>query len=352
MKNYLTLFIAATLLCGCYKRNLAPTVSGASIISTIPFSYRYPTGVVADKKGNVYISYGFTIEKVDKNGKFTTVAGGGKIKNYEGMPATVATLYADGLAIDAQDNLYFTSSEYNRITKIDQQGIAHIIAGPKIQDTVRYPRYGFGGDGGPATDALMEGPNQIAVDGNGNVYFSDGDNFRIRKINAQGIISTVIGGGNNSPMKGGMAVNGGRIFSYSLTIDKNNNLYADYNGQGIIKITPDGRLSTIAGGQGVGFTPDGTKAIGAKLGWVYGLALDANGHVYFSEYNNHLVRMIDGLGILHTVAGIGTDTPLFGGIGSPAIQATTPNPHGLCFDSYGNLYIASVRTWSVYKVSR
>ena len=351
MKNYLTLFIAATLLCGCYKRNLAPTVSGASIISTIPFSYRYPTGVVADKKGNVYISYGFTIEKVDKNGKFTTVAGGGKIKNYEGMPATVATLYADGLAIDAQDNLYFTSSEYNRITKIDQQGIAHIIAGPKIQDTVRYPRYGFGGDGGPATDALMYGPDQIAVDGNGNVYFNDGENYRIRKVNAQGIISTVIGGGRKDPIKGGMAADGKYIFSWAMLVDKENNLYTTYFGTGILKITPEGRVSVVAGGKDLGYTPDGSKAMGAKLGWVYGLAFDGNDHLYFSEYDNHRVLIIDVLGILHTVAGNGMDT-LDNYITGTALQAPLRNPLSICLDAYNNMYIILDKDDAVLKVSR
>jgi serine/threonine-protein kinase len=255
------------------------------------------------------------------------------------------------LAIDAQDNLYFTEKGRNRITKIDPQGIAHIIAGPIIQDSVRLPESGFGGDGGPATNALMNSPAEIAVDGNGNVYFYDEGNYRIRKVNAQGIISTVIGGGTADPLKGGMAEDGKWISTYALIVDKYNNLYVGYFGSAIIKITPDGRVSAVAGGYKLGYTPDGSKAMGAKLGWVYGLAFDANDHLYFSEYNNHYVRMIDGLGILRTVAGSGNDNSGYQ-FDCPALQATVSKPQSICFDTYNNMYIISDKYDAVLKVSK
>lgn len=88
------------------------------------------------------------------------------------------------------------------------------------------------------------------------------------------------------------------------------------------------------------------------MGYSYGIAVNDQGRVFFSEFTNHKVRMIDGLGVLHTVAGTGSDSLLFDGLGGPAIQASTPKPEGLCFDPYGNLYIGSPRTWSVLKVSR
>ena len=351
MKNYLTLFIAATLLGGCYKRNLAPTVSGSSIISYVRFNFEHPTEVVADKHGNIYVCDYGRIRKVDKNGITTTIAGGGTVTNYDGLPATVARFRTDGLAIDAQDNLYFTSRERNRITKVDPQGIAHIIAGPKIQDSVYLPPSGFGGDGGPATNALMDWPITLAVDGNGNVYFEDAGNYRIRKVNAHGIISTVIGGGTADPLKGGMAADGEWITTYAMIVDKHNNLYVGYSGSAIIKITPDGRVSAVAGGYKLGYTPDGSKALGAKLGWVYGLAFDANDHLYFSEHNNHRVRMIDGLGILHTVAGNGIDTTSFE-FDCPALQADVSTPESICFDAYSNMYIISRKYDAVLKVSR
>ena len=351
MKNLLPLFIAATLLCGCYKRNLEPTVSGSSILSTISLRYKSPNGLVADKHGNVFISYGFIIGKIDNNKKYTIIAGGGTVTNYDGMPATVATLYADGLAIDAQDNIYFTDRERNRITKVDPQGIAHIIAGPIIQDSVRLPEDGFGGDGGPATNALMNWPAEIAVDGNGNVYFNDEGNYRIRKVNAQGIISTVTGGGTAVLTNGSMAVDGRWISTYAMIVDKQNNLYVGYFGSDIIKITPEGRVSLVAGGKDLGYTPDGSKAMGAKLGWVYGLAFDANDHLYFSEYDNHRIRMIDGLGILRTVAGSGIDTTSYK-FDCPALQATVSNPQSICFDAYNNMYIISDKYDAVLKVSK
>jgi hypothetical protein len=249
-----------------------------------------------------------------------------------------------------------TDPTKNRITKIDPQGIAHIIAGLKIQNS-SVITYGFGGDGSLATGALLGGPSDIAVDGNYNVYFDDGINNRIRKINAQGIISTVLGGGSNDPTKGGMAIDAGPINTTVMAVDKDNNLYATYfdqnNIESILKITPDGKLSTVLiFNEKSGFTPDGYKAMGAKLDFISGMAFDANGHLYFSEYSNHRVRMIDGLGVLHTVAGIASDTLHYAGLNGPAINATVAYPRGLCFDSYGNLYIASDKDDAVYKMSK
>jgi hypothetical protein len=308
--------------------------------------------VVADRHGNLYINDFTTIKKVDKNGITTTIAGEGTVEDYDGMPATVSSINATGLAIDAQDNLYVTCGWRFRIIKIDPQGIAHIIAGPKIRDSSTAPTISFDGDGGPATNAHFWYPSELAVDGIGNVYIDDGGNYRIRKINAQGIISTVIGGGTADPTKGGMAADGKWISTYAMVVDKHNNLYVGCYGSNIIKITPDGRVSLVAGGNDLGYTQDGTKAMGAKLGWIRGLAFDANGHLYFSEYDNHRVRMIDGLGLLRTVAGTGIDTPNYSGIGGPAIKATIPNPVGICFDKYDNLYISSKRNEAVYKVSK
>jgi hypothetical protein len=379
MKNYLTLFIAATLLCGCYKRNLEPVVSGTSILSRVagdgiskawPVRFsgdggpatnamlHYPTEVVADKQGNIFINdlYNDRIRKIDKNGIITTFAGRGSITNYDGLPATDANMNIFGIAIDEQGNLYVTDRSRNRITKIDPQGIAHIIAGRKIQNSSVITK-GFSGDGGPATDALMNGVETIAVDGNYNVYIDDFNNKRIRKINAQGIISTLIGGGRKDPTKGGMAIDAGPINTTVMAVDKDNNLYATYfdqnNIESILKITPDGKLSTVLiFNEKSGFTPDGYKAMGAKLDFIRGMAFDANGHLYFSEFFNHIVRMIDGLGVLHTVAGIANDTLHYAGLNGPAINATVAYPRGLCFDSYGNLYIASDKDDAVYKMSK
>lgn len=370
MKNHLTLFAAAALLLSCNKHDAITAGAQSGIITPFAGYYGYPTtflgdggpattavidyatGVVADKRGNVFITDKTRVRKVDKNGIITTFAGGGTVINYDGFPATAGCFTTRHLAIDAQDNLYVAASE-SRIIKIDPQGIARIIAGPvNLPDTTQEPPSGFGGDGGPATNAIMSAILAIAVDGNGNVYFNDGENFRIRKINAQGIISTVTGGGANGAVNGGMAVNVGSLYGYALATDKYNNLYIYTYGPSIIKVTPDGKLFTIAGGKDFGITPDGKKAVGAKLGYSYGIAVNDQGRVFFSEFTNHKVRMIDGLGVLHTVAGTGSDSLLFDGLGGPAIQASTPNPEGLCFDPYGNLYIGSPRTWSVLKVSR
>ena len=168
---------------------------------------------------------------------------------------------------------------------------------------------------------------------------------------AQIDLGSLGGGGTADPLKGGMAVDGKWISTYALIVDKHNNLYVGYFGSDIIKITPEGRVSAVAGGKDLGYTPDGSKAMGAKLGWVYGLAFDANDHLYFSEYNNHHVRMIDGLGLLRTVAGSGIDTTSYK-FDCPALQATLSTPESICFDAYNNMYIISDKYDAVLKVSK
>jgi len=133
-----------------------------------------PSGVAVDAAGNLYIAVGDRIRKVDASGIISTVAGGGYAYPGDGGPATSASLAAGGVAVDAAGNLYIADTLHYGIRKVSASGIITTVAGNG--------RYGFSGDGGPATGASLRGPQGVAVDAAGNVYIGDSGNDRVRKV--------------------------------------------------------------------------------------------------------------------------------------------------------------------------
>jgi sugar lactone lactonase YvrE len=143
----------------------------------------YPNDIVIDARGNLFIAEGHYIRKVDTSGIITTVAGdGGNENRDDGIPATQASLSTTyGLELDTSGNLYFAETWVHRVRKIDTMGIITTIAGGTINPS---GTRGYRGDGGPATDALLDLPTDVALDAAGNIYISDWYNYRIRKISS------------------------------------------------------------------------------------------------------------------------------------------------------------------------
>src|ERR671921_2463189 len=157
-----------------------------------------PNDVALDASGNMYISDGgiycsgpggYTVRKVDTHGTITTVAGTGKVGfSGDGGPATKAQLNVPiAVAVDQKGNLYITDESNHRIRKVDKDGIIYTVAGSG--------KKGYSGDGGPATKAALQDPVCLAVDGEGNVFFTDHHNNVVRKIDRNGEITTVAGTG-------------------------------------------------------------------------------------------------------------------------------------------------------------
>ncbi len=178
------------------------------------------------------------------------------------------------------------------------------------------------------------------MDSNGLLYITDHGNHRIRRVTTDGKITTVAGNGV-AAFSGddGPAISARLNAPHGLAMDGAGGLYiADYSNHRVRKITADGKISTVAGKGVAGFSGDGGPAASAQLNGPVDVVVDSTGTLYVSEYNNHRVRKITADGQISTVAGTGVAA--FGGDGGPADAARLYNPFGLAVDCVDTLYVA------------
>jgi len=319
-----------------------PGFSGDGGLATGANLY-WPHGVAIDTAGNIYIAdtYSGRIRKVSPAGIITTVAGGGF--STDGGPATDAHLVPAGVAVDAVGNIYIADNSSNRIRKVSPAGIISTVAGTG--------EGGFSGDGGPAAAAKLLAPMGIAVDPVGNVYFADFGNARIRKVSPAGIISTVAGGGKESPGEPGPALATVLLAPVGVAVDSAGNLYiAEAHRSLVRKVSPVGIISTVAGGGFAWVDPgDGSLATTAYLWGPVGVALDAAGNIYIAEAVHPRIRKVTPAGVITTVAGTGSSG--FSGDGTSGTAARLNNPSGVAVDATGNVYIADTGNNRIRKVT-
>jgi sugar lactone lactonase YvrE len=252
------------------------------------------------------------------------------------------------VAIDKTGNLYIADNGNHRIRKVAADGTITTFAGTGER--------GFGGDGGLAVKALFNRPYGVQVDPQGNVLIADQGNNRIRKITADGRISTVAGNGTQDfSGDGGLATSASLSQPNDVTADKAGNLYiADSGNHRVRKVTPDGRITTIAGtGQlryngESGYSGDGGRAIKARLNLPSEVIMDGMGNLYIGDFSNHTVRKITPDGIISTVAGTGKRG--FNGDNIPAIQAQLNEPGGIALALDGSLLIADGINYRIRRV--
>ena len=286
----------------------------------------------------------------------TTVAGSARVFRGDRGPATEANLGpVKGAALDPSGNLYVVDAGNCLIVKISPDGTLTVVAGNGIQ--------GFSGDGGPATNASLSSPEDVAVDAAGKVFIADTLNRRIRQVSPDGIISTVAGSG-----RFGFSGDGGAATSASLgspvgvTVDAAGNLFiADRFNHRIRQVSPVGIIRTYAGTgfhtgfiDGEGGDPrddlgDGGPATDASLLDAVAVAADAAGNLFIADRLNYRVRQVSPDGIIRTVAGKGISG--FSGDGGLALDASLANPQGVAIDAAGNLFIADAGNGRIRQVS-
>lgn len=258
----------------------------------------------------------------------STVAGGGASLG-DGRNATNATFASPyGVAADGAGNLYIADANNNRVRKVVlSTGVVTTIAGNGTA--------GFSGDGGLAVNAMLNFPAWVAVDGSGNLYISDRNNNRVRKVAlGTGVISSVAGNGQcDVPANGSPPTSVPICSPRGLAVDSDGNLYIAGNGtHHILKVVfSTNSISKILAGSTVfGINSDPT-----------GLALDGNGNLYYTDGpNDEIWKMVVSTGISTLVAGDSSGLGGFAGDGGPAANARFNNPQGLAVDGAGNLYIA------------
>ena len=302
-----------------------------------------PQGVAVDGAGNLYVADTLNnrIRKVDSTGVITTIVRTGEFR--DGGPLSQTQLYSPrGVAVDGAGNLYIADTLNNRIRKVDSTGAITTIVGTGES--------GFGGDGGPATAAKLRTPADVAVDGAGNLYITDTNNFRIRKVDSTGTITTIVGTGESGfGGDGGTAVQAALSYPRGVTVDGVGNLYiADSDNRRIRKIDSTGTITTIAGTGEFGFSGDSGPAVQAQLHSPRGVAVDGAGNLYIADSDNHRIRKVDSTGAITTVAG--SEENGFGGDGGLASQAQLYSPRGVAVDGAGNLYIADSDNHRIRKV--
>ena len=306
-----------------------------------------PYGLAVDSSGSVYIADQFNsrIRKVS-NGSISTVAGNGTA-GFAGDAAAATSAQissALGVAVDSSGNVYIADTNNNVIRKVTGSTIATIVG----SNTAPGP---FGGDGGGASGSYIFHPTSIAFDGLGNYYIADSGNRRIRKVDKNGIITTIAGtdtaGYNSDDVPATLSeINNPQ----AIATDAFGNIYvADTNNHRIRMITPGGTISTIAGTGRAALSGDGGPAKAASVNNPKGIAVDSDGNVYISDTNNFRIRVITRDGNIQTIAGRGGSGS--DGDGGPALQARFAFPTGIAVDAAKNLYVSDNQNNRVRKLT-
>lgn len=258
-------------------------------------------------------------------------------------PATKALVnHPTHLLFDRQGRLVSATWHSSRVVRINvSTGILEFVCGTGAR--------AFAGDGGPCATAILDLPVAVAYDTAGNLIIADQANQRIRRMDTQGIVTTIVGTGFagysgdggpaikaqiNNPV-GQAADPAGRI-----AVDVQDNLLIADSGNNVIrKVTPVGIITTIIGTGTAGSAGDGGPASQAQLRGPRDLEVRPDGTLYVADTFNHCIRKVSPSGIISTVAGI-CGRQGFGGDGGPATEALLDRPYGIAFDQAGTLYIA------------
>lgn len=298
--------------------------------------FRNPMGIATDANGNLYVSDSFNnrIRKIAPDGTVTTIAGNGNA-GYDTaeMPAADAEFYGpQGLAVDAQGNIFVADFGNNVIREITTTGMVKTVAG---NGTAGYA------DGAALTAAEFKGPTAVALDQSGNIFVADRDNNMIRKITSAGVVSTVAGTKTPGYVNGTVNTTTGTYASFrdpsGLVVDAQGNIFvADMGNSAIRKITSAGVVTTIAGG------PGQTTLLGDPIG----ISMDSQGNFFITDVSGRIIELTSAK-VLYDLAGSANVAGFADGSGTAARFSA---PQGICITPSGSIFVADFNNNRIRKV--
>jgi len=316
-----------------------------------------PIGIAEDDRGNIYFSdrglsrkegpgrVGRVIWKIDSNGKAQVIAGTGRrgIARSD-VPALQSNLGSpEGLRLDDAGRIYFADPWNHVVLRLEVDGTLSRIAGSGAP--------GHNGDEIPALQAQLNQPYDVALDSLGNVYIADSANNRIRKVDKNGIIHTVAGTGEAGYTgDNGPATQATLRVPYNVAVDKQDRvIIPDSLNHVIRRIAHDGTIETIAGVGRPGYAGDGGPATLALLDAPQAIVFDRDGNLIFGDEHNHVIRMISSDGTISTV--VGTGTAGLAADGAKASEAPLNDPEGLLLRSDGTLIVNDGRNRRILEIT-
>ncbi len=293
------------------------------------------------------------IRRINNDGTIETVAGTGELGPADDGPALYQQFnHPTNVTFDHDGTMIIAAWHNSKVKRLDlATGVVENLAGTGGRS--------FGGDDGPGNSAILDLPSSVVVDAVGNVIISDQANFRLRLLEPNGTIHTIAGTGT-----AGYSGDGGRAEDAQLNAPKgqsaapasridlgpNDRIYiADTDNHVIRMINEVGVISTIAGTGVAGYSGDGGPATAAQLNTPSDVEVTADGTVYVADTMNHVVRVITPDGIIDTIAGTGERG--FSGDGGPADEATLDRPYGVESTANGDLYVADTHNHRIRRVT-
>lgn len=313
--------------------------TGTSDGTTTTAAFNSPWGVAVDSVGNVYVgdTLNNTVRKITPAGTVTTLAG------LAGRTSSVdgkgtAARFEDPYAVATDGTyIYVADATDHSIRKIAADGTVTTLAG----------RGGtFGSADGTGTAALFNGPLGIAADTAGNVYVADTGNATVRKITAAGVVTTLAGSAGQTGSTDATGTAARFMSPYGIAVDSSGTIYVVESTASVRKITAAGVVTTLAGTAGTNGYTDATGAA-ARFSVPFDIAADGSGNVYVSDHGNHVVRKITSAGVVTTLAGSGSS----GKVDATGAAASFKFPSGLAVDSAGNVFLADTDNQILRKIT-
>ncbi|HXI11824.1 MAG TPA: NHL repeat-containing protein [Thermoanaerobaculia bacterium] len=329
--------------------SLAGSTNGGGHVDSIGLTARFslPQGLVVDAGGTLYLADpgNHVIRRITPDGQVTTVAGkSGEIGSADGVGENARFNTPRGITLGANNTLYVVDTDNHAIRSVSPTGMVRTFAGlagtAGTTDSV----------GGAARFTF---PRGIAADSSGNLYVADTSNHTVRKITSNATVTTLAGTNRSSGSSDGFGSQARFNFPFDVAVDAAGFVYvADTNNHTIRKITPEGRVTTVAG---VSPTPQGDNSgsvdgIGAeaRFEFPWGIDVDAPGNMYISDTGNNTVRKITPAAVVTTIAG----SPEFSGsLDASAGAARFSSPRGIALDPSGNLFVSDGNNHAIRRIT-